>query len=49
MTTRSQASRKEIETTCSEVQNAMQDLDEEKHEAINNLQQKYPLLKFNNK
>jgi chemotaxis protein histidine kinase CheA len=46
-TTRSQASRKEIETICNDAQNALQDLDEEKDKEINNLRQRYPLLKFN--
>jgi len=48
-TTRSQASKKEIENICNDVQNAMQELDEEKDEEIKNLQQRYPLLKFNQK
>jgi hypothetical protein len=47
--TRSQASKKEIENICNDVQNDMHDLNEEKHEAINHLQQRYPLLKFNHK
>ena len=48
-TARSQASKKEIETICNDVQNAMDELDEEKDAAINELQHKYPLLQFNEK
>jgi hypothetical protein len=48
-TTRNQASKKEIENICNDVQNAMQELDEEKDEEIKYLQQRYPLLKFNQK
>ena len=48
-TTRNQTSRKEIENINNEVRNAMQNLIEEKTEAIQNLQQKYPFLQCNHK
>jgi len=48
-TTRNQAAREGIEKICNDVKNAMQDLDEEKEEQIDDLQQQYPSLKFNNK
>jgi peptidoglycan hydrolase CwlO-like protein len=43
---RSQVSKKEIETICNDAQDALNDLDEEKDKAINGLESKYPLLKF---
>ncbi|CAF0805725.1 unnamed protein product [Adineta steineri] len=48
-TSRNQASRNEVETICNEVRIAMQHSDEQKEGRIIQLQQKYPLLQFNNK